>query len=242
VGTLELVPDPVRRGGRTLLIDGLTHGHVDLDDPTRLEVDYVARIGAALEVLLPRGAEASVLHVGGGAFSLPRMVAATRPHATQTVIERSAAVVRLAEQHLRLRRGPRLRVLRGDAADVVPRLDAASFDLVVGDAFVGTEIPERLSDDAYAAQVRRALRRDGRYLLNVVDQPPWSVTVDHAERLRRTLGAVVGFGGREVARGRHAGNVLLLGGTAPLPVERLRRAVAGGAHPAELLPPDRLGG
>src|SRR3954463_9678519 len=101
VGTVELLHDRSRAGGRLLLIDGLSHGYVDLDDPAHLELDYIARIGAALETLVPRGAEAAVLHLGGGAFSLPRFLASTRPSVTQVVVERSAAVVKLAEQHLR---------------------------------------------------------------------------------------------------------------------------------------------
>jgi predicted O-methyltransferase YrrM len=240
IGPLELEPDPRRRGGRTLLIDGLVHGYVDLDDPTHLEVDYVARIGAALEVLVPRGAAARVLHLGGGAFSLPRFLAATRPQVEQTVVERSAAVVRLAEQHLRLRRTDRLRVVTADAARAVRRLEDGAFDLVLGDAFVGTETPDALTG-AFADEVRRLLAPGGRYLWNVVDQPPWPVAAAELAALRERFAHVTAFGGREVARGRHAGNLLLLASAAPLPLEALARRIAGGAHPAELLSAGRLG-
>ncbi|WP_320671147.1 spermidine synthase [Patulibacter defluvii] len=240
VGVLELLPDGARPGGRLLLIDGLAHGYVDLADPTHLELDYVARIGAALELLVPRGAPCSLLHLGGGAFSLPRFVASTRPQAEQTVVERSASVVRLAEQHLRLRRGARLRVVVGDGAATVARSPDARFDLVLGDAFVGTETPEQLATAAFAAEVRRVLRPGGRYLLNVVDQPPWTTVGAQAAILGATFDQLLAFGGREVVRGRHAGNLLLLAGDGPLPRDALARRLAGGAHPAELMAPDRL--
>ncbi|MGE4426111.1 MAG: spermidine synthase [Solirubrobacteraceae bacterium] len=242
VGALELLPDAGRGGGRTLLIDGLTHGYVDLDDPAHLEIDYVARIGAALEVLLPRGAAADVLHLGGGAFSLPRFVASTRPQVDQTVVERSTAVVRLAERHLRLRRGPRLRVVIGDATACVARIPDRSVDLVIGDAFVGTETPPAMATAAFAADVRRVLRPGGRYLWNVVDQPPWPFVAEQGRILGRTFGHVLAFGGREVTRGRHAGNLLFLASDAALPHERLARGLAGGAHPAEVVTADRLPG
>jgi SAM-dependent methyltransferase len=242
VGTLELEPDRGRPGGRLLLIDGLAHGYVDLDDPTHLELDYVARIGAALDVLLPRGDEADVLHLGGGAFSLPRFLASTRPLVRQTVVERSGAVIRLAEKHLRLRRGERLAVLQADGGAIVRKAAENAYDLVLGDAFVGTETPAGMATAAFAAEVRRVLRPGGRYLLNVVDQPPWPFAAEQAAILRAEYAHVLAFGGRDVVRGRHAGNVLFLASDEPLPRDALARRIAGGAHPAELVPAERLAG
>ncbi|WP_022928987.1 spermidine synthase [Patulibacter americanus] len=240
VGVLELVPDRARPGGRLLLIDGLAHGYVDLDDPTHLELDYVARIGAALEVLVPRGAEADVLHLGGGAFSLPRFLASTRPGVRQTAVERSGAVVKLAERHLRLRRSERLRVLQADGAAIVAGAPDDTYDLVLGDAFVGTETPAPMATAAFAAEVARVLRPGGRYLLNVVDQPPWPFAAEQAGFLLGAFGHALAFGGRDVMRGRHAGNVLLLASDAALPRDALARRLAGGAHPAEVVPAARF--
>lgn len=240
VGVLELVPDRARPGGRLLLIDGLAHGYVDLDDPTHLELDYVARIGAALEVLVPRGAEADVLHLGGGAFSLPRFLASTRPGVRQTAVERSGAVVKLAERHLRLRRSERLRVLQADGAAIVAAAPDDAYDLVLGDAFVGTETPAPMATSAFAAEVARVLRPGGRYLLNVVDQPPWPFAAEQAAFLLGAFGHALAFGGRDVVRGRHAGNVLLLASDAALPRDALARRLAGGAHPAEVVPAARF--
>ncbi|MFA4927729.1 MAG: fused MFS/spermidine synthase [Patulibacter sp.] len=240
LGVLELVPDPDRRAGRVLLIDGHIHGYVDLDDPSHLELDYVARIGGALEVLAPRGAAADVLHLGGGAFSLPRFLASTRPQVRQTVVERSAAVIKLAEKHLRLKRGERLRVVCGDGRVTVERSDDERYDLVIGDAFVGVETPTGMATADFAAEVRRTLRPDGAYLLNVIDQPPWPVVATQVAHLRDAFGHVVGFAGREVARRKHAGNMLLLASDAPLPLDALHRRLAGGAHPAEVLSGEQL--
>ncbi len=240
LGVLEIVPDRGRPGGRLLLIDGLAHGYVDLDDPTHLELDYVARIGGALELLAPRGAEHEVLQLGGGAFSLPRFLASTRPQVRQTVVERSAAVIKLAEKHLRLKRGERLRVVCGDGRVTVERSADQRYDLVIGDAFVGVETPTGMATASFAAEVQRVLRPGGTYLLNVVDQPPWPVVATHVAHLRAAFGHVAGFAGREVARRRHAGNMLLLASDAPLPLDALGRRLAGGAHPAEVLSGEQL--
>ncbi len=240
LGVLEIVPDPDRPAGRILLIDGDVHGYCDLDDPAHLELDYVARIGGALELIAPRGAAQDVLHLGGGAFSLPRFLASTRPQVRQTVVERSAAVIKLAEKQLRLRRGERLRVICGDGGTTVERSPDARWDLVIGDAFVGVEIPESMATAVFAAEVRRVLRPGGSYLLNVIDQPPWPVAAAQVAHLRGAFGYVAGFAGREVARRRHAGNLLLLASDAPLPLDGLTRRLAGGAHPAEVLSGDQL--
>lgn len=242
MGTLELIPDRGRNGGRLLLIDGLTHGYVDLDDPAHLELDYIARIGAALEVLIPRGGEAAVLHLGGGAFSLPRFLASTRPQVSQTVVERSAAVVKLAEQHLRLRRSDRLRVLTEDGAQTVERSPDAAFDLVLGDAFVGTDTPVAMTTPTFALEVHRILKPGGCYLLNVVDQPPWPLAAMQAQILRARFRDVLAFGGREVVRGKKSGNVLFLASDDSLPRDALERRLAGGAHPAEIATAERMAG
>lgn len=243
VGTLELLIDRGRPSGRMLLIDGLTHGYVDLDDPEHLELDYIARIGAAMEVLLPRGAtQARVLQLGGGAFSLARFIASTRPHAEQVVIERSAAVVKLAEQHLRLRRSERLRVLTGDAAELLDDLVGEQFDLVIGDAFDGIDTPPALASPTFALAVAELLAPGGRYLLNLVDAPPWEFAARQAQILQARFADVAGFAAREVARGKHSGNLLLLASGAPLPREPLARQLAGGAHPAELIDGDAIAG
>ncbi len=240
VGTLELLVDRSRANGRLLLIDGLTHGYVDLDDPAHLEIDYVARIGAALELLVPRGEPSRVLHLGGGAFSLPRFLSATRPQVSQVVVEKSGAVIKLAEQHLRLRRSDRLQVVQADAARQIDRFDDASFDLVLGDAFVGTDTPPAMATPTFALDVHRVLAPGGRYLLNVVDQPPWPFAAQQAQILQARFAHVLAFGGREVVRGKHSGNLLLLSSDAPLPEEALARKLAGGAHPAEVVPADRM--
>ncbi len=240
LGVLELVPDPDRRAGRVLLIDGDVHGYVDLDDPTHLELDYVARIGGALESIAPRGVEQDVLHLGGGAFSLPRFLASTRPMVRQTVVERSAAVIKLAEKHLRLKRGERLRVVCGDGRTTVERSPDVRWDTVIGDAFVGVATPEGMATAAFANEVHRVLRPGGVYLLNVIDQPPWPVVATQVAHLAGAFAHVAGFAGREVARRRHAGNMLLLASDAPLPLDTLARRLAGGAHPAEVLSGEQL--
>src|SRR5436309_4208111 len=84
-GYAELVGDPDRPQGWTLLLDGTAQSHVDLDDPTHLEFEYVRRLAHVADLAAAPTAPLRVLHLGGGAWTLARYVAATRPASPQWV-------------------------------------------------------------------------------------------------------------------------------------------------------------
>ena len=76
------------RAAFTVRVDGTDQSYVDLDDPLRLEFDYVQRIGDLIDVLGDHrqcrcGWSTSV----EAALTLPRYVAASRPRSSQIVFE-----------------------------------------------------------------------------------------------------------------------------------------------------------
>jgi MFS family permease len=111
----RVAADPRTASGRTLLLNGARHSYVDLADPRRLEFAYVQWIGAAVDVIRPAGARLTALHLGGGGFTVPRYVAATRAGSSQLVLELDGRLVDLDRRRLGLRTGPDLRVKVGDA-------------------------------------------------------------------------------------------------------------------------------
>ncbi|WP_425424363.1 spermidine synthase, partial [Streptomyces lushanensis] len=86
-GSAELIPDRERPRAWSLLIDGAPQSHVDLDDPARLSFAYQRRLGHVADLVAPAGRPLQVVHLGGGAFTLARYVAATRPRSTQQIVE-----------------------------------------------------------------------------------------------------------------------------------------------------------
>ena len=52
-GFAELVGDPDRPRGWTLLVDGTAQSHVDLDDPEHLEFEYVRRLAHVVDLMAP---------------------------------------------------------------------------------------------------------------------------------------------------------------------------------------------
>src|SRR3712207_9410876 len=63
-GTAELLADADREGSWVLLVNGTPQSHVDLDDPTHLEFEYVRRIGHVLDVAAEPGVPLDVVHLG----------------------------------------------------------------------------------------------------------------------------------------------------------------------------------
>ncbi len=152
---------------RFLVLDTLRHGAVDLDDPTHLEFRYINVIGDAIDAMPPGRLDA--LHLGGGAFNVPRYVTATRPGSTHLVLEIDPLLVDVARDELGLVTGPDLRVVTGDARLALADLPTDSYDLIVGDAFGGLSVPWHLTTSEFIAELDRVLRPDGLYVMNVID-------------------------------------------------------------------------
>ncbi|WP_238014182.1 fused MFS/spermidine synthase [Dactylosporangium sp. AC04546] len=159
--------DPARPSGRTLLLNGAQHSYVDLDDPRHLEFAYTRWIASYVDAL-PAG-RLDALHLGGGGFTMPGYLAATRPGTDSLVLELDAKLVELDRRRLGLRTGPSLRVVTGDARANLSSVASSSRDLVIGDAFGHLAVPWHLTTRELVEDVRRVLRPGGVYALNVID-------------------------------------------------------------------------
>ncbi len=163
----RVVPDEDRPGGRSLILDQVRHAHVDINDPTHLEVRYAKLLGSVVDAL-PEG-PLEVLHVGGGGFSLPRYVSATRPGSTNTVLEIDEGLVAIAEAELDLAAVENLELHIGDARLELPDLETKRYDVIIGDAFGGDVVPWHLTTDEAVAHYDRLLADDGIYVMNLID-------------------------------------------------------------------------
>lgn len=73
----RIVADPDRATGRTLVLDGLRHSYVDVEDPTYLRFGYVRAIAAVVDTTFPAGEPLAAHHIGGGGLTFP---ATSPPH------------------------------------------------------------------------------------------------------------------------------------------------------------------
>ncbi|MBR7673875.1 fused MFS/spermidine synthase, partial [Streptomyces daliensis] len=157
-GLAQLLPDPDRARAWTLLLDGAPQSHVDLADPAHLGFEYQRRLGHVADLVAPPGRPVRVLHLGGGALTLARYVAATRPRSTQQVVEVDAPLVAFVREWLPLEREWRIRVRGGDARTGLGKLPEGWADLVIADVFSGARTPAHLTTTEFLDEVRRVLR------------------------------------------------------------------------------------
>ncbi len=237
-GVAELFDDPDRPAARALLIDGIPQSHVDLDDPTYLEFEYVRRLAHVVDLTPPGPLRA--LHLGGGALTLPRYVAATRPGSGQQVVEIDAALVELVRKELPLARSARLRLRTGDARDVLARVPEAAFDLLVVDVFSGGRMPARLASTEFAGLAARALRPAGVLAVNLADGSGLRFARAHVATVGTAFDQLALLADPTVLAGKRFGNLVLVASRVELPVRDYVRRTASDPFPGRVLYGDDL--
>ncbi|NJP31376.1 fused MFS/spermidine synthase [Micromonospora thermarum] len=214
--------DPGRETGRTLLLNSAEHSYVDLADPTYLEYAYTKWIGAVADVAAPAGRRLDALHLGGGGFTVPRYLTATRPGTDNVVFEIDGGLVELGEEKLGVRQGPDLRAVVGDARMLVADEPAGSRDMVVGDAFGHLVVPWHLATREMAAEIRRVTRPGGVYVQNVIDYPPLRFIRSEVATVAAEFGHVALIAPPAALAGTEGSNFLIVASDAPLPLEAVR--------------------
>ena len=141
-----------------------------------------------------------MLHVGGGGFTFPRYLEATRPVASQTVLELDPRVLAVAQEQLGFAPSDAIRVIVGDARLSIERLPDDSVDLVVGDAFGGLAVPWHLTTTEFLEEIERVLRPGGMYVMNLIDYPPLGFVRAEAATASRLFEHVAVISGRADAR------------------------------------------
>ncbi|WP_141380766.1 spermidine synthase [Microbacterium lacticum] len=231
-------------GGFELEVAGTPQSHVDLDDPTHLHFEYVARMAAVIDRLRMPGQPLTAIHLGGGALTLPRYLAHTRPGSRQQVIELEQPLIDLVRAELPLPRGAQVRVRIGDAREVAAKLPAGlqgAADLVVSDVFAGAQTPAHLTTLEYYRVLAGLLAPGGVLLVNVADGAGLAFARRQVATVRAVLGEVIVLAEVQTLKGRRFGNLVIAASADPLPVEWLPRLMAAGPHPAKVAQGDEIG-
>lgn len=239
-GSAEIVRDLDVANGWMLLLDGIQSSYVDLDDPTNLEFEYMQWIASVLDCLALSGEPLDTLHLGGGAVTLPRYVAATRPGSRQLVFEYDQRLIDVIRRQLPLPADRRLRIRAVEARAGLARQRDASFDVIIRDAFAGPTVPTHLTTVEFSRSVRRVLRPDGVYLANNADSAPLHAVRAEAATLLHVFERVVMMAEPAVIRGRRYGNVVFVASRRSLPVTEIAGRIARGAAPARVYDRSRV--
>ncbi|MDO5629654.1 MAG: fused MFS/spermidine synthase [Mobilicoccus sp.] len=221
-----VVPDPANPSGRTLILDGLRHSYVDLDDPTHLEFTYVRSLVSAIDATFPVGEALTAHHIGAGALTVPHYLDVTRPGTTSTVSEIDPGVIRIDTERLGARLDGGIDVRIEDGRRGLARVPTGSQDLVVGDAFGGVSVPWHLTTHETVEQIHASLRPDGLYALNVIDRGPVAFARAQVATLHTAFEHVAVAAAPDTLAGTGGGNLIVLASDAPLATERWEQGMA----------------
>ncbi len=158
------------RNVKYLSLDRLIHSYIDVADPTFLGYDYektFAQLAAYKSVTEP---DFRVLFIGGGGYSFSRYLETIYPSSTIEVAEIDPAVTETVYDHLALPRDTKIKTFNSDARIfLIERNATFKYDLVVGDAFNDMSVPYHLTTYEFNEMVKRNMRPDGIYMVNVID-------------------------------------------------------------------------
>jgi spermidine synthase len=226
LGTAELIPDPRRPTGWLLMVAGVSQSYVDVGDPRFLEFEYVRRVTSVIDSMKHPHDPIDVLHLGGGAMTLPRYIAAARPGSRQVVVERDEALSKLVLRVLPLPPEADIDIEIDDARAAVEVAPRQAYDLVISDVYEGAQMPHGVTSMEFAQQVARTMRNTGRYVVNVTDLPVLAFTRVLTATLRAVFDDVCVLAEPNMLRGRRFGNVVIAAAkrSGSLPVKRLSKA------------------
>jgi len=238
-----LMPDPYQPGAVILEVDGTPQSHVFLDAQDELFFEYIRRIGHVIDLFRPAGEPITAVHLGGGALTLPRYVALTRPGSRQQVLERHADLIDFVREHVPLPAGASIRFRYGDARATLAKLPAGlrgTVDLVVLDIFAGARTPAHVTSREFFGEVAALLSPDGMIVINVADGPGLLFARAQVATLASVLPEVIAIAEAQVLKGRRFGNLVLAGSRSVALLDMLPRLLAGGPHPASALSGDEI--
>ncbi|MFF6812860.1 spermidine synthase [Streptomyces sp. NPDC012403] len=233
-GTAKLMPDVDRERAWLLTVDGAPQSYVDLDEPAHLEFEYTRRLGHVLDTVAELGRPLDALHLGGGALTLPRYLAATRPGSRQHVVEFDRGLLELVAEHLPLPADADVTLHAADARAWLETAPDDSADVLVADVFGGSRVPAHLTSAAYAQEAARVLRPGGVYLANLADTAPFAFLRSQIATLGTRFEELALIAEPGVLRGRRFGNAVLAAAHRPLDIATLSRATAADAFPARV--------
>ncbi|PWI20950.1 spermidine synthase-like protein [Streptomyces sp. Act143] len=239
-GFAKLMPDVDRERAWLLTVDGAPQSYVDLDEPTHLEFEYARRLGHVLDITTDPGQPLDVLHLGGGALTLPRYVAATRPGSRQDVVEADRGLLELVVEHLPIADGSGMALHAADARTWLEEAPGDSADVLVADVFGGSRVPAHLTSVGYVREAGRVLRDGGLYLANLADAAPFAFLRSQLATLGTVFEELALIAEPGVLRGRRFGNAVVVAARQPFDTAALARRTAADTFPARVEAGDAL--
>lgn len=231
--------DDNRPTGRTLILDRIRNSYVDLEDPTYLEFRYIKLIVDIIETEAPAG-PLDTVSIGGGGFTLPGYIEATRPGSTTTVLEIDQKLVEVGREELGL--SDDVEVIVADARISLRDLATDRADLIIGDAYSGASVPWHLTTVEFTNEIDRVLAPEGTYVMNVIDYGDLDFIRSEAATLEEVFAEVALFAPPSYLAGQSGGNFILVASPEPIDVPSIETAISERGGVELGIQDDRLAG
>jgi spermidine synthase len=219
----DILVDDTRSSGRVLVLDRAFNSYVDLEDPTYLDFRYARVMADVIDEEFEPGA-LDVLSVGGGGFTFPHYLDATRPGTEHTVLEIDRELEAIARSELGFT--DQADVVVGDARATIAEIPDDSIDLVIGDAFSGYSVPWHLTTFEFNEIVDSKMRAEGTYVINVIDDGGLRFVRSAANTFQGVFDHVAVIAPPAYLAGLDGGNFVIVGSQAELDlnaiVDRIR--------------------
>jgi predicted membrane-bound spermidine synthase len=151
-----------------LQLDHLVHSYADLDDPSWLEYGYLRTFNEVIEHTAKQRPVFRLLFIGGGGYTLPRLVDQLHESAEVDVVEIDPAVTRVARRFFGVPRDAAIRTINEDARWFAMH-GGEPYDAIFIDAFNDLSVPYHLTTRELTEQLRRLLTPDGALVVNVIE-------------------------------------------------------------------------
>ena len=233
----RLLPERGTHGGYSLVIEGTTQSHVNPDDPLDLQLEYTRLVASVIDGCREPGVPLRVLHLGAGALTIPRYVAATRPGSVQHVVELHRELFEFVLDVLPLDDDVELSVEFDDGRVAVERAarTGGGWDVAVVDVFSGAVSPRHMSTAEFFGQLDQLLAPDGLVVVNTLATAGLGMSREVIATLAARYEDVLALAAPAVVEGMSLGNVVIAASSEPLAGEEMLRHADTGPRPIELL-------
>ena len=151
-----------------LHLDHLVHSYSDPGDPGYLEYGYLQIFRDIVAAKAQRTPALRLLFIGGGGYTLPRLIEQEHPAVEIDVVEIDPAVTRTAHRFFGVPRDTTIRTVNEDARWFAMRAEGP-YDVIFIDAFNDLSVPYHLTTRELSARLRRLLAPGGAVVANVID-------------------------------------------------------------------------
>lgn len=228
--------DPLHQGAWVLSVGGAEQSTLVPGNPRTVIYEYLVRVAAVTDAVLaalPEQRRAKVLHLGGGALTLPRYIQALRPGTRQVVVDLDSELMPFVLEAFPLEAPEHTELIIDDVLRVLARVGPpGAFDLCVLDIALDQHSPEAFFSVEYARDLLATLTGQGTVVVNVGDDPGLPATRRLVGSFQAAGASVWVTGPSELLDGDGEGNLLLLASHTPWGAALREQVRAAGPHPA----------